>query len=163
MNDAQNIQFYFTPGKTYLIRIISVAAFASHFVQFDQHNMTIIAIDGVDVQKQETESIYVAAAQRYDVLVTAKPTREKNYGFVSSMDLSMFDSSVVASVIIPSCFGTLVYDDKNPRGLQPSLAPFNPIDDATLVPYDRQPLLEPVDQTITLLLMFNQDSSGINR
>jgi iron transport multicopper oxidase len=163
MNDAQNIQFDLTLGKTYLIRIISMAAFSSHFVQFDQHNMTIIAIDGVYVEKQEADSIYLTAAQRYDVLITAKSTGEKNYGFVSSMDLTMFDPSAIPPNIKPNCYGTLVYDHQKPLGLQPNLAPFTPVHDVGLVPYDRQPLLRPVDLTITLAMEFTTDSNGINR
>jgi iron transport multicopper oxidase len=163
MNDAQNIQFNLTPGKTYLIRVISMAAFAAHFVQFDGHKMTIIAIDGVYLEKQETDSIYLTAAQRYDVLITAKSTREKNFGFVSSIDLSMFDPSVIPPNIKPNCYGTLVYDHQKPHGLQPNLAPFSPIDDINLVPYDRQPLLGPVDRTIKLTMEFTTDSNGINR
>jgi iron transport multicopper oxidase len=163
MNDAQNIQFDLTPGKTYLIRIVSMAAFAAHFVQFDQHKMTLIAIDGVYVQKQETDSIYLTAAQRYDVLITAKSTTNKNYGFVSSIDLSMFDPGAIPPNINPNCYGTLVYDHQKPRGLHPNLEPFNPIDDMSLVPYDRQPLLGPVDKTITLSVEFKTDARGINR
>ena len=54
MNDTQNVQLLFTPGKTYKIRLISMAAFASTLLQFDSHTMRIIQVDGVYTQKRDS-------------------------------------------------------------------------------------------------------------
>ena len=39
----------------------------------------------------------------------------------------------------------------------------DPLDDFTLVPYDRQPILGPVTHTITINMVFDNDDYGINR
>ena len=152
-NEAQNIKFSISPGKTYFVRIISMAAFAATYVHFDQHEMTIIEIDGVYTEKQTANTIYVTAAQRYGVLIKAKPTASKNYAFLGSFDLNMFDS--VPGYLNPNVTGYLVYDEYQPLPAEPpTLSSFNAIDDFTLVPYDQQALLGNPDQTITLNMDF---------
>lgn len=49
--------------------------------------MQIVEVDGIWSLPAETDMLYITAAQRYSVLVTAKNSTEKNYAIVSSMDL----------------------------------------------------------------------------
>jgi FtsP/CotA-like multicopper oxidase with cupredoxin domain len=93
LNEAQNIAISITPGKTYLFRIINMGAMTSQWLQFDEHNMTIVEVDGVYVQPYQTEQLFMSVAQRYSVLVTALPTASQNYAIVSAMMIDMFDSS----------------------------------------------------------------------
>ena len=44
INDAQNVKFNISPGKTYLFRIINVGAVAGQYIEFDQHEMTIVEV-----------------------------------------------------------------------------------------------------------------------
>src|SRR5271163_222710 len=74
VNDSKNIEFLITPRKTYRLRIINVSNMASNYIQLIDHEMTIIAVDSVNVEPATTESIYITTAQRYDVLFTAKDT-----------------------------------------------------------------------------------------
>ena len=47
INDKLTETFDIQPNKKYLIRIISMSAFAAHYVKFDGHNMCVVAIDSV--------------------------------------------------------------------------------------------------------------------
>ena len=85
-NDTTNVQVAMVPGKTYLFRLINVGAFVGHYVWFDQHTMQIIEVDGVYHEAAEADMIYIAAAQRYSVLITAKNQTDSNYAFIASMD-----------------------------------------------------------------------------
>jgi iron transport multicopper oxidase len=71
-NDTTNVQVAMEPGKTYLFRLINVGAFVGCCVWFDQHSMRIVEVDGVYHEPAEADMIYIAAAQRYAVLVTVK-------------------------------------------------------------------------------------------
>lgn len=89
INEAQGGQFSIVPGKTYLFRIISMAAMMPFWVQFDQHNMTIVEVDGVYVTPVNVDRIFIAAAQRYSVLVTAKADKSSNFAIVAQMNQYM--------------------------------------------------------------------------
>jgi iron transport multicopper oxidase len=161
VNDSQNIQFAITPGKRYRLRIINMSAMASNYIQLQGHEMTVIAVDGVNVEAATTASIYIATAQRYDVLFTAKPTATQNYFFISSLDQTMYGGYF--DISIPNAYGYLVYDPHLPLPAVYEPASYNPIDDFNLVPYDREPILSPVSQTITINMIFVNDAYNINR
>lgn len=93
INEGQNAKFNITPGKTYMFHVINMGALAGQFLQFDQHNMTIIEADGVYTQPYQVSQIFVAVAQRYTVLITAKPSNCQNFVIVSQFLSDMFDSS----------------------------------------------------------------------
>jgi iron transport multicopper oxidase len=161
VNDSENIEFLITPGKTYRLRIINVSNMASNYIQLIDHEMTIIAVDSVNVEPATTESIYITTAQRYDVLFTAKDTATKNYFFISSLDQTMYGGYF--DIKIPNAYGYLVYNPLLPLPQVYEPASFNPIDDFTLVPYDKEPILSPVSQTITINMIFQNDAYDINR
>jgi len=161
LNDAQNIKFNITPGKTYRLRIINLSAMASNYIEFQGHELTVIAVDGVPVQAAATSSVYIATAQRMDVLLTAKPTATQNYFFVSSLDQTMYGGYF--NIAYPNAYGYLVYNSQLPLPTISVPASFSPIDDFTLVPYDKQSILSPVSRTITLNMIFDNDDYGINR
>ena len=147
-NDAQNISFSFTPGKTYFVRIISMAAFAATYITFDQHQMTIIEVDGIYTEKQTVDSIFITAAQRYGVLITAKASSNENYAFLGSFDLTMFNT--LPAYLNPNVTGYLVYNSAKALPKPLTVSNFTTYDDFNLVPQDKQPRLAAADQTITL-------------
>jgi iron transport multicopper oxidase len=102
INEGRNQQIAMTPGKTYLFRIINMGAIAGQYLQFDQHDMTIIEADGVYTMPQTVGQVFVAVAQRYAVLVKAKATADKNYAIVSSFNVDMFGSSVTPAGMQPT-------------------------------------------------------------
>lgn len=86
INDRQDTPFMVEPGKTYLIHIVNMAAFAAQYLWFEGHKMEIVEVDGVWTEKAEANMIYVTAAQRYSILLTTKDTTDQNYAIVGSMD-----------------------------------------------------------------------------
>ena len=156
INDNATTSFAITPGKTYMVRIINVANFASFFVTFDQHEMTIIEVDGVYTVAKVTDLIYLSNAQRMSVLITAKPNASENFAFVGAMDPTMFDS--VPSTLDLNATGYLLYDTAKPLpSAAPSFGSYDgglALDDFGLVPYDNLALFEPVTRQI----VFNVNS-----
>jgi len=86
MNDTQNVTISVEPGKTYFFRMINMAAFAAQYVWFEGHTMQIIEVDGIYTEPSSANMIYIAAAQRYGVLVTARNDTGSNFAIVGSMD-----------------------------------------------------------------------------
>lgn len=86
MNDTQNLQINIQPGKTYMLRIVNMAAFAGQYFWIEGHTMRIIEVDGIYTKAAEAEQIYLTAAQRYSVLVTTKNDTSANFPIVGSMD-----------------------------------------------------------------------------
>ena len=130
-----------------MVRIMNVSNFAAFFVNFDQHVMEIIEVDGVYTEKKQTDLIYLTGGQRMSVLITAKNSTNTNFAFVGAMDPTMFDHPVIHNAT-----GYLVYDSSKPLPLEAPTFPSysTPYDDFNLVPYDHQPLFEPVTKQITL-------------
>ena len=158
MNDNATTSFTITPGKTYMVRIINVSNFAAFLVKFDQHQMTIIEVDGVYTVAQKTDLVYLSDGQRMSILITAKPNDNKNYAFVGAMDPSMFDS--VPPTLNLNTTGYLIYDTAKAL---PSAAPTfgsydGAFDDFELNPYDKLPLFKPVTRQVIL----NVDSGVVD-
>lgn len=57
-------------GKTYRLRLINAGTLATSIFSIDNHELTVIEVDGVSVEPFKTWSVEVASAQRFSVLVT---------------------------------------------------------------------------------------------
>lgn len=160
-NDFSSTTLNFSPGETYKIRVISMAALASTMLSFDSHNMTVIEIDGVYVNPFTTTQIRVAPAQRYTFLMTALSSAESNYAFLGSLDVNRDYTQSAAWNI--NATGYIVYDST--KSLPDAYSPtaWTPLSDWDLSPSDSQGLLPNPDQTITLDFNFGVDSNGIPR
>jgi iron transport multicopper oxidase len=161
LNDAQNIKFHVIPGRTYLVRVINMAAFVSSFLHFDGHLMTIVEIDGVYTEPKTADFLYLAAGQRYSVLIHAQPNAAKNYAFLASIDDATFKA--LAPGLNPNVTGFLVYDGSKPLPRPPVVTHFTPINDLELVPLDGQRRLGKPDVSITLDLNFAVGADGVRR
>ncbi|KAJ3282837.1 hypothetical protein HDU76_008575, partial [Blyttiomyces sp. JEL0837] len=141
INEARNTQFKFTPGKTYRLRFVCMAAIGSFRVYIDGHDMQIVEIDGVDVEPYTVTQFLIAPAQRYSVLVTARSENNGtnfNYNIHSDMDTTMFDDP--PSTIVPSATATIVYNPSNPIYENPSPPEMiMDFDDTLLVPVEKIP------------------------
>lgn len=75
MSSACNIdklsRFEFTPGKTYLLRLINSGSAATEKFSIDGHELTVIANDYVPIKPYKTKSVTLGVGQRSDVLVKA--------------------------------------------------------------------------------------------
>jgi iron transport multicopper oxidase len=163
LNDSgANATLYFEPGKSYKIRFISMAAISATFFQFDSHKMKVIEIDGVYVQAYEADQIRVAPAQRYSVIVTAKPTSAKNYAIAASMDTNR-DYSLPGAVFLTNMTANIIYDSAKPLPGPYIVPSWVPLDDTALTPFDNAGLYQPVTKIITLDFNFGLDNLGIPR
>ncbi|KAK1542787.1 multicopper oxidase [Colletotrichum paranaense] len=160
MNDTQNLKVPVQPGKTYLFRLVNVAAFAGQYVWIEGHNVSIVEVDGVYTEPAEASMIYISAAQRYSFLVTTRNDTSSNFAIVGSMDTSLFDT--LPDDLNYNVTGWLVYDDSKPTDPAATLDAFNPFDDMTLVPYDKQPLLPEPSQTVELDVIMDNLGDGAN-
>jgi len=163
LNDANSSTFHFTAGKTYKIKIISIAAFAATFLQFDSHTMRVIEVDGTYIQKHDAYQIRVAPAQRYTVLLTAQPTTRSNYAFLASLDMNRDFANDPAPVYPFNITGTIVYDAAKPSPPPYVVNKWSPVDDSTFQALDGQSLLGTPDKEITLDFNFGFDANGIPR
>ena len=100
LNDTQNLTISIQPGKTYLFHVVNIGAFASQYLWFEGHNMTIVEVDGVVTEPAEASMIYLSAAQRCSFLITTKNDTSTNYAFVGSMDTVSTYSAIVPSVVL---------------------------------------------------------------
>ncbi|KAK7739102.1 hypothetical protein SLS62_011302 [Diatrype stigma] len=160
-NDTQGLQVPVQPGRTYLVRMVNMGAFAGQYIWFEGHNMSIVEVDGVYTEPAVADMIYLSAAQRCSFLLTAKNETDANYAFVASMDTTLFDT--LPEDLNYNTTGWLVYDEANSL---PDAAivdgDFDPFDDMTLVPFDRQTLLPPPDRTIELDVIMDNLGDGAN-
>jgi iron transport multicopper oxidase len=86
INESQNATVKVEPGKTYLVRMINIGAFAAQYVWFEGHTMRVVEVDGVYTEPLEAKMLYLAAAQRVSVLITMRNDTSANFPFVGSMD-----------------------------------------------------------------------------
>ena len=86
MNDTQDLKINVQPNKTYMLRIINMAAFAPQYLWFENHTMTIVEVDGIYTEPTDAEMIYITPAQRYSVLIKTKNDTSANFPIVGSMD-----------------------------------------------------------------------------
>jgi len=72
-----------------------MGAFAAQYLYFDQHDMTIVEVDGIYTEPYKVSQLFLTVAQRYSVIVTAKSNSKQNFAVVASMDEGMFDETVI--------------------------------------------------------------------
>lgn len=163
-NDTLNSSISVKPNTTYLVHVMNMGALPSIFLYIEDHNMTIVEIDGVYVEPQEAEILYITVAQRYTFLLTTKDTTDKNYGIVAIFDTSMFDSYPKELQLNQTNW--LEYNSSAPKErVEPpydTSDDIEPFDDFDLVPYDRKELYPEPDQEITVDVSMNNLYDGIN-
>lgn len=131
--------------------------------------MTIVEIDGVYTQPRTVDTLYIAVAQRYGVLLTTKTSTTKNYAGLAKLDEMLYDGYNTTSYtaqVKTNANANLIYASTAPTPvpLIPTLDTLasQVIDDFTLAPYDKQPLLQnPTQQFVMEIDFFSQD--GQNR
>ncbi|KAF2455514.1 Cupredoxin [Lineolata rhizophorae] len=160
INEARTARFEVESGKTYLVRVISMSALAAHFLRIEDHDVTVVAIDGIPVEPAQTTSIRLSAGQRYDVLLHTKSNPTRNYALISRMDRLELQSRGQQpppdATELYTNHGIVSYSAEfpDPSPLSPNETNFRPLNDMDLVPADGEELLGPVDEHITLTTSF---------
>ncbi|KAB5511198.1 iron transport multicopper oxidase FET3, partial [Coniochaeta sp. 2T2.1] len=162
INEGGDGQISFVKGNTYRVRIISFAAFASAFVHFDSHTMSVIMNDGSYIKEKSAYQLRVTPAQRYDVLISAIDRDRRNYPYLVALDVNK-DFANDASVQWPHNFTGQLVMDKNRNFTTDVVKAFRPQDDSNFVPWDGGAAFGPVTKTLTMNFAFCTDQNGIGR
>ena len=110
------------------------------YVEFGQYDLTIIAIDGIYMEPRQPSILWFAITEKYDVLLTTKGSKDKNYALFSNLDQAKF--ATIAGYLHPNATGYLVYDDSQSLPPEASRASaYGASNHYALVPQDFQPLL----------------------
>ncbi|OCK76302.1 multicopper oxidase [Lepidopterella palustris CBS 459.81] len=163
MNDQTGPKFSVQPNKTYFLRIINISGFSQFYFHVDNHNFTIIEADGVYMNPQPVDDLYIATGQRYGCLLKTLPTADQNYPILGAIDVKGFDPDAIPANLQPNVTAVLMYNATKPI---PSEAPivnsFHVFDDFGLVPQDGTPLLRgtPDQQIVLALSFFDQSAPG---
>lgn len=162
-NDTLNSNLPVQPNTTYLIRLINIGAFVGHYFYIEGHSFRIVEIDGVYVEAAEADTIYLAVAQRYSILVTTKPATDQNYAIVTIADWVLLDT--VPATLKLNNTNWLEYNSSAPHDeavvtldISDSMPAF---DDVNLVPYDHQPLLGEPSRRIELTVVMQELENGL--
>jgi len=143
INDGKDATYSVVAGKTYLFRILNIGAFPSFFFNIADHDFQIVEMDGVYTQPTTAKTIYIGAAMRYTILVTAKTGVSSNFDISALVDTSMFRAPYNGN---PVASGVVQYDATKPKptkrtpgDLLPAILP--PIDDLTVPPHPKVSLV----------------------
>lgn len=154
-------------GKTYRIRIISFSALGSAMINFQNHNMKIIMQDASYITPAYADTIRIAPAQRYDVLITPKLNDTGNSPFLVALDINADYTNPNATPLPISwnynITGYLVTDPSASTKSTDVVDVFDVVDDSAFTNLDHQGPLGPVTQTIKLDFNFCFDNNSIPR
>lgn len=145
------------------MRLINIGASVAQYFYIEDHTFRIIEIDGVYVELQEADTLYIAVAQRYSILVTMKNSTSKNYPIVTVADSVLLDT--ISPDLKLNQTNWLQYDVNadHPQAIMTVdiASDLIPYDDMKLVPHDRMGLLSEADMTIDVtVIMANLDNGA---
>jgi iron transport multicopper oxidase len=163
MNNTRNLTWDVEPDTTYLLRLTNIGGFTSYWFFIEDHNLTVIEVDGIPVEKYETDKIYITVAQRYTVLLTTKSDTSKNYAMMQLVDTGMLDTQ--PDDLIVNATHYLSYDSANEQPEEYYVDCLDDdcyLDDLDLTPVARVALYDEADHTITVSLMMDNLLNGIN-
>ena len=162
-NDTQNASIPVEPGKTYMFRLINTGAFTAQYFYIEDHTFQIVEVDGVYTEPTEADTLYIAVAQRYSILVTMKNSTARNYGIVTIVDQVLFDT--IPDNIQLNNTNWLQYNASAPHNkIDPTLDVADALpafDDFTLVPHDHGTLLGDPNLTIQLDVVMQELDNGL--
>lgn len=163
-NESQNVSVAVKPNTTYLIHLMNIGALGSIYFYVEDHNFTVVEVDGVYVEPHDAQYLYLAVAQRYSILLTTKDTTDKNYGIVAAFDQGLFD--VIEPWLELNQTNWLEYNSSAAHDhVYPAFDSSDDIpalDDFELVPADGHGLYPDPDVEITVDVSMNNLLNGVN-
>lgn len=168
-NESRLVTWDVQPNSTYFLRIVNMGMFVSQYVFLDDHEFTIVEIDGVYVEPFTVSSLYIAVAQRYGVLVKTKENpATKSFRFVNVIDRPMLDLVPADLKIISTNYMNYPGADRKPEPLANEKHSFDklikalkPADDFHLKPLDKKALYADADYRIVLNFTMEQLGDGV--
>ncbi|KAF7297982.1 hypothetical protein HMN09_01019100 [Mycena chlorophos] len=157
----ENATLPFQPGKTYRLRIVNTSAFAMFYFWIDGHNMTVVEVDGTDIEEYPIDLVTLSVAQRYSVLVTARNDTSANWVIHANMDTDMFDT--VPDTLNPNVTASITYSDSASLTDLGTIQAYSDVDDIAMAPVVSIPAPPEADATVSLEVSFDTMSDGTNR
>ncbi|KAK9446641.1 Cupredoxin [Limtongia smithiae] len=164
VNDAVSANFSVTAGKKYLIHLINISAFVAQYFYIENMNFTIVEVDGVYVEPAVADTLYLAVAQRYSILVTAPNSTDVNPVMVMVADADLLDT-IPSSLQLNVSSWLVVNEDVDLLQADITVAVCDdlvPYDDFYLVPADGVGLYENPDVTINVTVYMIDLMTGAN-
>ncbi|KAJ2784987.1 ferroxidase fet3 [Coemansia javaensis] len=152
---------HFTPGRAYRLRLVNMSSLMWFKFSIAGHKLDVIEIDGEYTSRLPVDGINVGPAQRYSVLVAARPTAKFNYRYTAVMHTNFIPPAPGLSPRVYT--GDVVYSAGAPLNLATKPVPDSPgfkwLDDIELCALDGAPALVP-DRQITLEVGSNLYTTG---
>lgn len=159
-NDSRNVTWNVEPNKTYFVRIINVGMFVSQYLFIEDHEFEVVEVDGVYVEKNTTQTLYITTAQRYGVLIKTKNSTDKNYAFMANMDATMLD--VQPPALVTNSTNFMVYNKDKDLPKEYTVDDYNELDDFYLTTLNKTELYDDPDHTITIDVVMDNLDNGVN-
>mmetsp|Transcript_5883 Transcript_5883/g.5812 ORF Transcript_5883/g.5812 Transcript_5883/m.5812 type:complete len:619 (-) Transcript_5883:362-2218(-) len=160
-NETRNNSWIVEPNKTYFVHIVNIGGFVTQYLWMEDHEFEVVEVDGIYVEKNKTDMLYVTVAQRYGVLIKTKNSTDKNYAIMTKFDDSMLD--VIPDELELNSTNYMIYNedkDKPKEYKVDSVDDF--LDDFYLTPLNKEKLYDDADQTITVDLTMDNLGDGVN-
>ncbi|KAF8943046.1 hypothetical protein BGZ47_005845 [Haplosporangium gracile] len=112
-SNAPQAVFEVESGLTYRIRIINTGSFADFKISVDEHELTVIEADGVDMVPVKVERVPIHVAQRYSILLVAnRSMSDEGFWIRAEMNTNCFN--VENPALNPSVKAILRYKAPSP-------------------------------------------------
>jgi iron transport multicopper oxidase len=109
------------------------------FINFDQHDVQIIEVDGIEVEAQPITTLTIAIGQRYSLLVTAKNETDRNYALSVNQSPDMYDA--IPDDLVLNNTLQIVYNAANAPAVEVELDETPMLDDTIFVPLVQREML----------------------
>ncbi|GBL50891.1 hypothetical_protein [Candidozyma auris] len=160
-NETRNNTWKVEPNTTYFVRIVNMGGFVSQYLYMEDHEFEIVEVDGVYVEKNTTDLLYVTIAQRYGVLIKTKEKADRNYAFMNAFDDTMLD--VIPKDLILNGTNSIQYTDDTSMPDEYFIDSFDDrFDDFYLVPKDGEKLLPDSDNQVVIDVKMDNLGDGVN-
>lgn len=160
LNNTRNLTWEVQPDTTYLLRIANTGGFVSQYFWIEDHEMTVVEVDGVYTEQNTTDKLYITVAQRYTVLLHTKNDTSRNYAIMQKFDDTMLDT--IPSDLQLNATSFLTYNTSADQPTQDFVDDLDYLDDFYLVPYNKVELYDDPDYVITLDVQMDNLINGIN-
>ncbi|CCH46068.1 putative secreted protein [Wickerhamomyces ciferrii] len=163
MNNTRNLTWEVQPDTTYLLRLINIGGFTSYWFFIEDHEFDVIEVDGIPVERNTTDMLYITVAQRYTVLLKTKKDTSKNFAIMQLVDTGMLD--IQPDDLIVNATHTLSYNKDNEEvdeAFVDSLEDDAFLDDFYLTPINKTELYGEPDIEISVDVVMDNLKNGIN-
>ncbi|SCV02253.1 LAMI_0G17282g1_1 [Lachancea mirantina] len=161
LNNTVNATINFEPNKTYLLRFLNVGNFISQYIYMEDHEFTVVEVDGVYVKPKTTNLLYIATGQRVAVLVHSQKTSSRNYALMQGMDATMLD--VITPGLQLNRTTKIEYDSGSNDVSEYFIDSYkDAMNDFYLEPLDKMEILDDYDYQITLDVKMDNLGNGVN-